>query len=81
MIATLKSRRIGTFFGRVERHDRAGFYGPRDPMLGSKLPNGQLLPPDKPRVSWAGIPNVALVFPTAYYSFIAKLRLSCELNS
>ena len=38
--------RVGTFFGRVERYDKAGFYGPCDPMLGAKLPNGQLLPPD-----------------------------------
>ena len=38
--------RVGTFFGRVERYDKTGFYGPCDAMLGSKLPNGRLLPPD-----------------------------------
>jgi hypothetical protein len=37
---------VGTFFGRVERHDPDGFYGPCDPGHGSKLPNGRLLPPD-----------------------------------
>jgi hypothetical protein len=37
---------VGTFFGRVERHDKNGFYGPCDPMHGSKLPVGWLLPPD-----------------------------------
>ncbi len=37
---------VGGFFGRVERHDKGGFYGPCDPLLGSKLPNGRLLPPD-----------------------------------
>ena len=37
---------VGAFFGRVERHDKGGFYGPCDPLPGSKLPNGRLLPPD-----------------------------------
>ena len=37
---------VGGFFGRVERHDKEGFYGPCDPLPGSKLPNGRLLPPD-----------------------------------
>ena len=37
---------VGGFFGRVERHDKGGFYGPCDPLPGSKLPNGRLLPPD-----------------------------------
>ena len=37
---------VGAFFGRVERYDKSGFYGPCDPMHGSKLPDGRLLPPD-----------------------------------
>jgi hypothetical protein len=37
---------VGAFFGRAERHDSGGFYGPCDPLPGSKLPNGRLLPPD-----------------------------------
>jgi hypothetical protein len=37
---------VGAFFGRVERHDKDGFYGPCDPTHGSKLPEGRLLPPD-----------------------------------
>ena len=37
---------VGAFFGRVERYDKGGFYGPCDPMPGSKLPDGRLLPPD-----------------------------------
>jgi len=37
---------VGTFFGRVERHDKEGFYGPCDPGHGAKLPNGRLLPPE-----------------------------------
>jgi hypothetical protein len=39
--------RVGTFFGRVERYEKNdGFYGPLDPLRGSKLPEGRLLPPD-----------------------------------
>ena len=37
---------VGGFFGRVERHDKNGFYGPCNPMTGDPLPNGKLLPPD-----------------------------------
>jgi hypothetical protein len=37
---------VGAFFGRVERSDNLGFYGPCDPTHGSKLPGGRLLPPD-----------------------------------
>jgi len=37
---------VGAFFGRVERGDKDGFYGPCDPMKGNKLPVPRLLPPD-----------------------------------
>ncbi|MFM7169149.1 MAG: helicase-related protein, partial [Planctomycetaceae bacterium] len=37
---------VGQFFGRVQRHDASGFYGPCDPTKGAPLPNGRLLPPD-----------------------------------
>lgn len=37
---------VGAFFGRVERYDKRGFYGPCDPPQGSKLPGGGLPPPD-----------------------------------
>jgi hypothetical protein len=37
---------VGSFFGRVERYDKEGFYGPCDPGRGHKLPVGRLLPPD-----------------------------------
>ena len=37
---------VGAFFGRVERADKNGFYGPCEPYRGNKLPNGRLLPPD-----------------------------------
>ena len=36
---------VGGFFGRVQRHDAHGFYGPCDPDAGRPLP-GPLLPPD-----------------------------------
>jgi hypothetical protein len=37
----------GALFGRVSRHDRAGFYGPADdPRVGAPLPGGRLPPPD-----------------------------------
>jgi hypothetical protein len=36
---------IGALFGKVERYDKAGFYGPCQPQIGTKLP-GSLLPPD-----------------------------------
>jgi len=38
--------KIAGFFGRVQRYDRAGFYGPMEPGIGSMLPAGHLLPPD-----------------------------------
>jgi hypothetical protein len=37
---------IANFFGRVQRHDAVGFYGPTEPNRGSLLPNGRLLPPE-----------------------------------
>ena len=37
---------VGSFFGRVQRHDKHGFYGPCDPTLGHPLPVERLLPPD-----------------------------------
>ncbi len=36
---------VGALFGRVQRHDKHGFYGPSDPGIGSPL-DGPLLPPD-----------------------------------
>ena len=38
--------RIGALFGKVDRYDRHGFYGPCDPGVGSGLPGGRLLPFD-----------------------------------
>ena len=37
---------VGAFFGRVERSDKDGFYGPCDPLKGNKLPVPRLQPPD-----------------------------------
>lgn len=37
---------VGTFFGRVDRYDSGGFYGPCDPGVGNPLPVKRLLPPD-----------------------------------
>jgi hypothetical protein len=37
---------VGAFFGRVERSDKDGFYGPCDPAKGNNLPVPRLLPPD-----------------------------------
>lgn len=37
---------IAGFFGRVQRYDRYGFYGPTDPDRGSFLSAGELPPPD-----------------------------------
>ena len=37
---------VGAFFGRVERYDRDGFYGPCDLGRGQKLPVERLSPPD-----------------------------------
>ena len=36
----------GALFGKVERYDRDGFYGPCDPQGGAPIPGGSLLPPD-----------------------------------
>ncbi|MDA8375858.1 MAG: DISARM system helicase DrmA [Planctomycetia bacterium] len=38
--------RTGALFGRVERYDTNGFYGPTEQGLGTALPNGRLNPPD-----------------------------------
>ncbi len=38
--------RCGALFGRVDRYDQDGFYGPVEPGLGVALPNGRLHPPD-----------------------------------
>lgn len=38
--------RTGTLFGRVDRSDSHGFYGPCDPGQGVALPGGQLPAPD-----------------------------------
>lgn len=37
---------VGAFFGRAQRYDKNGFYGPCDPTKGQTLPGGGLLPPD-----------------------------------
>ncbi|MBI5764261.1 MAG: helicase [Planctomycetes bacterium] len=37
---------IGAFFGRVQRADKNGFYGPCNPLSGQPLSSGKLLPPD-----------------------------------
>ncbi len=37
---------VGAFFGRVERHDANGFYGPCDVGAGHLLPDRSLLPPE-----------------------------------
>jgi hypothetical protein len=37
---------VGGFFGRVQRYDSQGFYGPCDPGRGHLLPVERLLPPD-----------------------------------
>jgi hypothetical protein len=37
---------VGGFFGKVDRHDKHGFYGPCDPGIGLPLPDGSLPPPD-----------------------------------
>ena len=36
----------GTLFGKVDRCDRDGFYGPCDPDRGTRIPGGQLPGPD-----------------------------------
>ena len=37
---------VGAFFGRVQRHDHQGFYGPCEPTMGHPLKEGRLPPPD-----------------------------------
>ncbi len=37
---------VGAFFGRAERYDKHGFYGPCHPAVGHPLPDGNLPPPD-----------------------------------
>jgi hypothetical protein len=37
---------VGAFFGRVNRYDKEGFYGPCEPTGGQPLPGGRLSPPD-----------------------------------
>jgi hypothetical protein len=37
---------VGAFFGRVDRSDRHGFYGPSQPGRGTPLPGRRLPPPD-----------------------------------
>jgi hypothetical protein len=37
---------VGAFFGKVQRFDKDGFYGPCHPGSGNPLPGGSLLPPD-----------------------------------
>ncbi|MDZ4799924.1 MAG: DISARM system helicase DrmA [Bryobacteraceae bacterium] len=38
--------RVGAFFGKVDRYDARGFYGPCDPKVGDFLPERRLPPPD-----------------------------------
>jgi hypothetical protein len=37
---------VGGFFGRADRHDKNGFYGPCEPNVGLPLPPASLQPPD-----------------------------------
>ena len=37
---------VGKFFGKVQRYDKFGFYGPCTPGVGRPLPEGELLPPE-----------------------------------
>ena len=37
---------VGKFFGRAQRFDSQGFYGPCEANVGHSLPGGGLLPPD-----------------------------------
>jgi hypothetical protein len=37
---------VGAFFGRVQRFDKNGFYGPCDPATGQPLPGQRLLAPE-----------------------------------
>jgi hypothetical protein len=38
--------RTGALFGKVEKHDREGFYGACDPTTGTRIQQGSLPPPD-----------------------------------
>jgi len=38
--------RTAALFGRVDRFDNQGFYGPSEPGIGTALPAGRLAPPD-----------------------------------
>jgi hypothetical protein len=37
---------VGALFGKVDRHDKNGFYGPCDPSEGTPIPGGHLPPPE-----------------------------------
>lgn len=37
---------VGGFFGKVDRYDNRGFYGPCSPMGGAPIPGGHLPPPE-----------------------------------
>jgi len=37
---------VGTLFGKVDRYDQNGFYGPCNPGQGTPIPGGQLPPPE-----------------------------------
>ena len=37
---------VGKFFGKADRYDQNGFYGPVSPGVGRRLESGQLPPPD-----------------------------------
>ncbi|MFC1758146.1 DISARM system helicase DrmA [Planctomycetota bacterium] len=37
---------VGGFFGKVQRYDKYGFYGPCTPAIGHPIPEGQLPPPE-----------------------------------
>jgi hypothetical protein len=38
--------RTGALFGKVDRYDKDGFYGPCDPGCGRQIPDGHLPPPE-----------------------------------
>ena len=40
-VCDLGSGSVGAFFGKVERFDQDGFYGPCDPGIGNALPGGR----------------------------------------
>ncbi|MCA9211935.1 MAG: DISARM system helicase DrmA [Planctomycetales bacterium] len=37
---------VGGFFGKVDRYDKYGFYGPCTPSIGHPIPGGKLPPPE-----------------------------------